>query len=53
VILDQYGIDYVYVGPLERSTYTPLITRKFDIYLDKLYEQGDVTIYGRRAQAGS
>jgi uncharacterized membrane protein len=53
LILDQYGINYVYVGPLERSTYTPLNTRKFDIYMDKLYEQGDVAIYGRRAQAGS
>lgn len=52
-ILEQYGIDYVYVGPLERSTYSPISTRKFDINMDKLYEQGEVTIYGRRTQVGS
>jgi uncharacterized membrane protein len=28
-ILEQYGIRYVYVGPLERSTYDPINTRKF------------------------
>jgi uncharacterized membrane protein len=52
-ILDQYGINYVFVGPLERSTYSPLSTRKFDLHMDKLYEQGEVTIYGRRTQGGS
>jgi uncharacterized membrane protein len=52
-ILDQYEIYYVYVGPLERETYAPISTRKFDSYMDKLYEQGDVTIYGRRTQVGS
>src|SRR3990170_3110212 len=52
-ILEQYGITYVYVGPLERSTYSPISTRKFDINMDKLFEQGDVTIYGRRTQVGS
>jgi uncharacterized membrane protein len=52
-ILEQYGINYVYVGPLERSTYSPISTRKFDINMDRLYEQGDVTIYARRTQVGS
>jgi uncharacterized membrane protein len=52
-ILEQYGVTYVYVGPLERSTYSQISTRKFDTYMDKLYEQGDVTIYGRRTQVGS
>jgi len=52
-VLEQYGITYVYVGPLERSTYSPISTRKFDINMDKLFEQGDVTIYGRRTQVGS
>jgi uncharacterized membrane protein len=50
-ISDQYGIYYVYVGPWS-ATYARL-TRKFDSYMDKLYEQGDVTIYGRRTQVGS
>jgi uncharacterized membrane protein len=52
-ILEQYDIRYVYVGPLERSTYSPISTRKFDLYMTKLYEQGDVTIYGRREQVGT
>jgi uncharacterized membrane protein len=46
-ILDQYGIRYVYVGPLERSTYGPVQTRKFDLYLDTVYTSDDVTIYAR------
>jgi YYY domain-containing protein len=52
-ILERYDIRYVYVGPLERSTYTPVATAKFDLYMTKLYEQGDVTIYGRREQVGA
>ena len=46
-ILDRYGIDYVYVGPLERSTYSPVQTRKFDIYMKAIYTSDDVTIYAR------
>jgi len=46
-ILDRYGIDYVYVGPLERTTYSPLQTRKFDIYMKAIYSSDDVTIYAR------
>jgi uncharacterized membrane protein len=47
VILDQYGIRYVYLGPLERSTYGPVQTRKFDIYMETIYTSDDVTIYAR------
>jgi uncharacterized membrane protein len=46
-ILDQYGIDFVYVGPLERGTYSPVQTRKFDIYMEKVYETDEVVIYAR------
>ncbi|HMK07658.1 MAG TPA: DUF2298 domain-containing protein, partial [Anaerolineales bacterium] len=52
-ILDKYQVNYVVVGPLERSTYAPLATGKFDLHMDKLYDQDDVTIYGRRTQVGS
>jgi len=52
-ILDRYGIRYVYIGLLERTTYDPVITRKFDVFMEKLYDQNDVTIYGRRTEAGS
>ncbi|HET7010867.1 MAG TPA: hypothetical protein VFI11_08850, partial [Anaerolineales bacterium] len=46
-ILEMYDIDYVYVGPLERGTYGPVQTRKFDLYMDKVYETEDVVIYAR------
>ncbi|OGT27838.1 MAG: hypothetical protein A2Z17_00440 [Gammaproteobacteria bacterium RBG_16_66_13] len=46
-ILDQYGIDFVYIGPLERGTYSPVQTRKFDIYMEKIYETDDVVLYAR------
>jgi uncharacterized membrane protein len=52
-ILDRYGIAYVYVGPLERSTYEQVITRKFDAYMDLLYSSPDVAIYGRKTGVGS
>jgi uncharacterized membrane protein len=51
-ILDRYGVDYVYVGPLETSTYPGLVTRKFDVNMDRVYESDGVTIYRRRTGAG-
>lgn len=50
-VLDRYDIDYVYVGPLERTTYRPLVERKFDTFLKVIYRSGEVTIYGRRDEA--
>jgi uncharacterized membrane protein len=44
-IVDKYGIDYVYIGPLERSTYTPLDERKFLVFMDPIFENGEVTIF--------
>jgi YYY domain-containing protein len=49
-LLDEYEIEYVYVGPLEKSTYTvswPVLD-KFESLMDVVYEGGEVTIYGRR-----
>jgi uncharacterized membrane protein len=51
-ILDRYGIDYVYVGPLERRTYQPLVEQKFAAILIPVYSQGDVTIYARKPLGG-
>lgn len=48
-ILDRYEIAYVFIGPLERSTYEPVVTRKFDLFMDLLYQTEDVSIYGRKA----
>jgi uncharacterized membrane protein len=50
-IIQQYDITYIFLGPLERSTYTPqtctggLNEAKFAQHLTPVYEQGDVTIY--------
>jgi len=43
-IINSYGIRYVYVGPLERSTY-PVNEEKFDHFLKRIYQQGNVAIY--------
>lgn len=51
IIIEQYGIRYIYIGPLERSTYTPqtcgtgLNEAKFAQRLVPVYRQDDITIY--------
>lgn len=47
-IVEQYNIDFVYVGPLERSTYTPVIEAKFTNFMDAIYQLGEVTIFATR-----
>ena len=46
-LLDKYDIDYVYVGPLELSTYVRLNEGKFESYMDKIFDNGPVRIYSR------
>jgi uncharacterized membrane protein len=46
-IMDRYAIDYVYVGPLEASTYRPLALTKFAMFLNEIYRNGEVVIYAR------
>ena len=46
-LLDKYGIDYVYVGPLELSTYLRLSESKFETFMDKVFDNGVVRIYSR------
>ena len=43
-IINQYNIQYIYVGDLERSTYQ-VQEDKFRGYLTQVYHQGTVTIY--------
>ena len=43
-ILSQYGIHYVVVGTLERSTYH-LNENKFQRYLTPVFQHGQVTVY--------
>jgi YYY domain-containing protein len=43
-IINRYNIRYVYLGPLERTTY-PVNEEKFNLFLKTVYQQGNVTIY--------
>jgi YYY domain-containing protein len=44
-LLDQYDVEYVYVGPLERQTYGEAGLSKFPTFMDVAYENADVSIY--------
>jgi uncharacterized membrane protein len=44
-IIQRYGIDYVYIGPLERATYRPLVEAKFASFMELVYQEGEVSIY--------
>jgi len=43
-IINQYNIQYIYIGDLERSTY-PVQEDKFRAHLMQVFHQGNVTIY--------
>jgi YYY domain-containing protein len=47
-LLDKYDISYVYVGPVERSTYDPRGLAKFAQFMEVAYENDGVTIYKAR-----
>jgi uncharacterized membrane protein len=46
-LLDQWGIDYIYVGPTERAQYgtTPAVEAQWRQVMDLAFESGDVRIY--------
>jgi uncharacterized membrane protein len=48
-LLDKYGVEYVYVGPVERRKYelAPHVAERFGRFMDKVYEGGAVQIYQR------
>ena len=48
-LLDRHGIDYVFVGPLERRKYglNPTMLSKFDRVLRRVFETDGVVIYAR------
>ena len=46
-LLDKYKIQYVIVSSLERDWYSPIDSAKFDRYMQRVFEQGDVVIYQR------
>jgi uncharacterized membrane protein len=43
-LLNQYGVDYVIVSPLEREWYD-VFEFKFDRFMDRVFQQGTVTVY--------
>ena len=49
-LLDKYDIEYVVVGPTERTKYglTPMQIEKFDRFMERVFDQDDVRIYRRR-----
>ena len=50
-LLEKYGIEYVYIGRLEREKYqmSPPALRKFDAIMDLVYDQDGVRIYRSRS----
>ena len=48
--INEYGIEYVYIGRQERDTYKlnqPQQINKFRLIMTPVYEQGGVIIFGR------
>ncbi|NLE76244.1 MAG: hypothetical protein GX605_05775 [Chloroflexi bacterium] len=48
-LLEEYDIDYVYVGALEREKFglSPQAVEKFRAFMELVYDEGDVRIYRR------
>jgi uncharacterized membrane protein len=49
-VIDLYHIDYVYIGSLEWSTYNPIDMEKFQIFMDLIYANAEVSIFGKRGE---
>ena len=47
-LLRKYDVDFVYVGPRERSRYNNEGLAKFDSFMDQVFESNGVVIYGVR-----
>jgi uncharacterized membrane protein len=50
-LLDRYDIRYVFVGELERVSYSPIFEEKFEAFMDLIYANDAVRIYVRRGEA--
>ena len=46
-ILDRYQIEYVIISSLERDWYKPVYINKFDRYMRRVFQFGDLIIYQR------
>jgi uncharacterized membrane protein len=49
-VIDLYDIDYVYIGPVEWATYNPIDVGKFQLFMDLIYSNAEVSIFGRRGE---
>jgi uncharacterized membrane protein len=49
-ILDEWNIEYVFVGPAEYAKYglTPQVLARLDRSMDLVFEQGSVRIYQKK-----
>jgi YYY domain-containing protein len=48
ILMEQHKIEYVIISHLERSWYDPVYMPKFEIYMDRVFDQGDVVIFRQR-----
>lgn len=46
-LLDAYQVEYLVVGSKEREWYQPIYEIKFDKYMRRVFQSGDLTIYQR------
>jgi len=44
-LIRQYGVGYIYVGPVERATYPAAGLAKFDRFLGRMYDKAGVIIF--------
>lgn len=49
-ILDRYGIDFVYLGSVERNVYDPVREGIFEAFMDVIFQNEEVKIYQRRME---
>ena len=52
-LLDDYGVEYVILGGLERQQYRGLYQPKFDQFMRPVAQFGDLTIYQRLGVSGN
>lgn len=52
-ILDEYGVEYVYIGPWEREAYGAIDTDKFAEFMDVAFQNNEVTIFRLRETGGA
>ncbi len=50
-IAEQYGIEFVYIGSLERASYGNIRENKFEAFLRPIYRDGDTVIYATPERA--